>query len=227
MHNSGPPALGSCSIPLSAFEGKRRRTGSRDTGNPHRSVPYADRERTQWERPGLGTPGKWQWSRPRDVASLSDAEVNNRGNLIDCGQNFRLNEFAPRTKHRRSTRTKKSSEHSVGVENAHHIGPYPATRVSPETPRDRSDSAWPDFVANSSGPEGKHGQNPVSGRTRALHLLELSQSHRSEHDRKAQEGRSSIFWQELASANHKQKLPRPERLECLRRADERSPPSRS
>jgi len=52
MQNSGPPALRSCSIPLSAFEGKRRRTGSRDTGNPHRSVLYADRERTQWESPG-------------------------------------------------------------------------------------------------------------------------------------------------------------------------------
>src|SRR3984893_6317628 len=73
------------------------------------------------------------------VSSLSDAEVNHRGNLIDCGRNFRLNEFVLRTKHRRSTRTKKSSEHSVGVENAHYIGPYPAARVSPETPRDRSD----------------------------------------------------------------------------------------
>src|SRR6266851_4459921 len=139
MQNSGPPALGFCSNPLSAFEGKRQRTGSRDTGNPHRSVLYADRERTQWGPPGFGTPGKWQWSRAREISSLSYAKVDNRGNLIDCRRNFRLDKLVPRTKHRRSTRTKKSSEHSVVVENAHHIGPYPATRVSPETPRDRSD----------------------------------------------------------------------------------------
>src|SRR5260370_28064481 len=66
------------------------------------------------------------------------------------------------------------------------------------------------------GPEGKHGQNPVSGRTTALRLLELSQWHRSEHDRKVQEERSSISLQELASANRQQKLPPPERLACLR-----------
>src|SRR6266853_1935077 len=76
---------------------------------------------------------------PGTVSSFSYAEVNHRGNLIDCRRNFRLDKLGPRTKHRRSTRTKKSSEHSVRVKNAHHIGPYPATRVSPETPRDRSD----------------------------------------------------------------------------------------
>src|ERR1700674_673874 len=75
---------------------------------------------------------------PWTVSSLSYAEVNNRGNLIDCRRNFRLGELMPRPKHHRGTRTKESSEHSVGVENAHHIGPYPATRVSPETPRDCS-----------------------------------------------------------------------------------------
>src|SRR4029077_10291638 len=72
-------------------------------------------------------------------SSFSYAEVNHRGNLIDCRRNFRLDKLGPRTKHHRRTRTKKSSEHPVGVKNAHHIGPYPATRVSPETPRDRSD----------------------------------------------------------------------------------------
>src|ERR1700752_3931758 len=60
-------------------------------------------------------------------------------------------------------------------------------------------------------------------RSQPLRLLELSQSHRSEHDRKVQEGRSSISSPELASANRKQKLPPPERLECLHRAGERSP----
>ena len=75
---------------------------------------------------------------PGTVSSFSYAEVHHRGNLIDCGRNFRLDKLGPRTKHHRCTRTKKSSEHSVGVKNAHHIGPYPATRVSPETPGDRS-----------------------------------------------------------------------------------------
>src|SRR5229473_1669450 len=75
MQSSGPPALRFCSIPLSAFEGKRRRTGLRDTGHPHRSALYADRERTQWERPGLGIPGKWQWSRPRDGSDFRVARL--------------------------------------------------------------------------------------------------------------------------------------------------------
>src|ERR1700747_2238499 len=76
---------------------------------------------------------------PRTGSSFSDAEVNHRRNLIDRRRNFRLDKLGPRTKHHRSTRTKKSSDHSVRVKNAHHIGPYPATRVSPETPRNRSD----------------------------------------------------------------------------------------
>jgi len=71
---------------------------------------------------------------PGKISSLSYAEVDHRGNLIDSRRNFRLNELVLRTKHSRSTRTKKSSQHSVGVENAHHIGPYPTTRVPPETP---------------------------------------------------------------------------------------------
>src|SRR5439155_18153688 len=77
------------------------------------------------------------------------------------------------------------------------------------------------------GPEGKHALNLVSGRTTARRLLESGQSHRSEHDRKVQEARSSISLPEPASANRKQKLLPTERLECLRRAGERSPPSRS
>src|SRR5579864_7278095 len=76
---------------------------------------------------------------PGTVSSFSYAEVNHRRNLIDRGRNIRLDKLWPRTKHRRRTRTKKSSEYSVGVENAHYIGPYPATRVSPETPWGRSD----------------------------------------------------------------------------------------
>src|SRR5467141_1800285 len=97
------------------------------------------------------------------VSSLSDPEVNNRGNLIDRGRNFRLNEFVPRTKHRRRTRTKKSSEHSVGVENAHYIGPYPP----PECPQRHQGtvaiSAWPDFVANSTRARRKTRSEPCLG----------------------------------------------------------------
>src|SRR5579864_1893641 len=87
-------------------------------------------------------------------------------------------------------------------------------------------SAWPDFVANSSKARRKTRSEPVSGRTTARRLLELGQSHRSEHDRKVQEGRSSISLRELASANRRQKLLPTERRECWRRADERSRLSR-
>src|SRR5882762_4247038 len=115
MQNSGPPALRFCSIPLSAFEGKRRRTGSRDTGNPHKSVLYADREPTQRSALGSVLLESGNGAVPGTVPSFSYSEVDHRGNLIDCRRNFRLDKLLPRTKHHRSARTKKRSQHSVGV----------------------------------------------------------------------------------------------------------------
>ena len=53
----------------------------------------------------------------------------------NCG----LDKLMPRTKHRRCAGTQENGKDSLGMEHAHDVGPYPASRVSPEAPRDGSD----------------------------------------------------------------------------------------
>src|SRR5690349_7103059 len=120
MQNSGPPVLGCCSIPLNAFEGNVEERDGKITGIPTEVSGTGIGSEPNGSALGSVLLESGNGAVPGTVSSFSHAEVNHRGNLIDCRRNFRLDKLGPRTKHRRSTRTKKSSEHAVGVENAHH-----------------------------------------------------------------------------------------------------------
>ena len=101
----------------------------------------------QWAVRGSGaSPMGAPWARysskrsyravPRTVSPFSDAKVNHRGDLIDCRRNCGLDKLVPGAKRHRITGTQKCGQHSLGMEHAHHIGPYPTSRMSPQAPRD-------------------------------------------------------------------------------------------